>query len=132
MSRRLKNLLYFSIVLIIEVIIALFVNDNIIRPYIGDVLVVIMIYFFIRILLIKEISWLPLYIFAFAVGVELCQFINIVGILGIENNKFARIIIGSTFDLKDIVCYFVGCCILFGYEKIVTNNGLSNSAHNSK
>ncbi len=38
----------FFILLTIEVFIALFVHDNFIRPYIGDVLVVIVIYTFIR------------------------------------------------------------------------------------
>ena len=37
------------ILLLIEVLIALYVHDAFVRPYIGDVLVVVVIYTFIRI-----------------------------------------------------------------------------------
>ena len=37
------------ILLTIEVLIALFVHDAFVRPYIGDVLVVVVIYTFVRI-----------------------------------------------------------------------------------
>ena len=38
---------FFVLLFIIEVLIALFVNDRLIRPYVGDFLVVILIYCFI-------------------------------------------------------------------------------------
>ena len=37
------------IVFIIELIIALYVHDRIIRPYIGDMLVVVLVYCFVRV-----------------------------------------------------------------------------------
>lgn len=42
---RLSYFIVFIIVLIIEVIIALYVHDNFIRPYVGDILAIICIYF---------------------------------------------------------------------------------------
>ena len=44
-----KRILYgiaTIILLVVEVLIALFVHDSIIRPYLGDVLVVVVIYTF--------------------------------------------------------------------------------------
>ncbi|MCQ2543948.1 MAG: DUF2809 domain-containing protein [Lachnospiraceae bacterium] len=105
-----------TVVLIaIEVLIALFVHDKFVRPYLGDVLVVIVLYTFVRIFIPRKVFLLPLYIFIFSVGVEVLQLFHIVEILGVENNRFLRILIGSVFDLKDIICYLIGCSILQGY-----------------
>ncbi len=116
---RIKYLLSFIILFAIELFIALFVRDNFIRPYIGDVLVVILLYTATRIIFPTQFKHLPLYIFAFSVIVELLQLINIVNILGLSDSRFFRILIGTTFDIKDIICYGVGTLILLGYEFIL-------------
>ena len=51
---------------IVETLIALFVRDAFIRPYMGDVLVVILIYCFVRIFITEPLRGLPLWIFLFA------------------------------------------------------------------
>lgn len=112
MKKRILYAVATLLLLFIEVIIALYVHDDFIRPYIGDVLVVIVIYTFIRIIVPEKCKLLPLYIFILATGVELLQLANIVEILGVEDNRFLKILIGSVFDIKDIVCYAVGCVIL--------------------
>lgn len=104
------------VLLFIEVVIALFVHDEFIRPYIGDVLVVILIYTLIRTIVPERIKILPLLVFIFAVGVECLQYIHIVELLGVWDNRFLRVLIGGTFDIKDIGCYFIGCLILGVYE----------------
>lgn len=114
--QRIKYALVFAILLFIEVMIALYVRDSFVRPYVGDILVVILIYCFIRMFLPDKIRLLPLYIFIFATGVEILQYFNIVEILGLENNTFLSLLIGSVFDIKDIGCYGVGCLILGGAE----------------
>lgn len=112
-----KYLCAFSVVFIIEAIIAVFIHDNFIRPYLGDVLVVVLIYCFIRTFVRNDIKLLPLYIFSFAILAEVGQYFNLAELLGLNDYKIARIMIGSTFDIKDIACYFVGCTGLFLYEK---------------
>lgn len=109
------------ILLAIEVFIALYVNDSFVRPYLGDVLVVIVIYTFIRIIIPKKFRLLPLYILVFSVGVEVLQLLNIVELLGLGNSAFFRVLIGSVFDVKDVVCYTVGCCLLGVYEVWLKN-----------
>ncbi|MDR2971495.1 MAG: DUF2809 domain-containing protein [Bacteroidales bacterium] len=106
----------FIIVLIIEIIIGVFVRDNFIRPYVGDVLVTVLIYCFIKSFVANELKLLPLYVFIFACLVEIGQYFNLVDLLGLGNNKIARIIIGTHFDLMDIVCYLVGCIGLFLFQ----------------
>lgn len=116
MKKRLFYIIATIILIAVEVLIALFVHDKFIRPYVGDVLVVVVIYTFIRCFLPEKIKLLPLYVFIFAAGVELLQYIQIVKILGLQNNPFFATLIGTTFDVKDIVCYGVGCILLGGYE----------------
>lgn len=126
MKKRILYAVAFLFLLLVEVIIALYIHDDFIRPYVGDVLVVIVIYTFIRIFIPEKCKLLPLLIFIFAVGVELLQLANIVEILGVEDNLFLKILIGSVFDIKDIVCYVVGCVLLCMYEWLrVRKHGIS-------
>ena len=104
------------ILLAVEVFIALFVHDDFVRPYIGDVLAVIVVYTFVRIIVPEKCALLPLFVFIFAVGVEVLQYFDLVTLLGLENNRFLKILLGSVFDLKDIMCYAIGCAILGIYE----------------
>ena len=115
-SYRIKYAAACIILLLVEVLIALFVHDNFVRPYLGDVLVVIVLYTAIRVIIPVKYALLPLYLFIFAAGVEVLQYFKLVQVLGLQNNSFFRIILGSTFDWKDIVCYGVGCVILGVYE----------------
>lgn len=110
------------IIFLIEVIIALF-GKGFIRESLGDILVVILIYMFTRIFVPNKIKYLALFIFIFSILVELLQLINIVEILGLSNNKFLSTIIGTTFDIKDIISYGVGCFLLFIYEIILYKRG---------
>lgn len=114
-----KRILYAFItllLLVIEVLIALFVHDKFIRPYIGDVLVTVLICTFLRIFIPKGVKLLPLYVFVFAAGVEVMQYFRIVEVLGLADNRFFSILIGLVFDVKDIVCYGVGCVVFFVAE----------------
>ena len=118
-SKTKKRVLYAVatlVLLLIEVVIGLCVHDAFIRPYVGDVLVVIVLYTFVRIFIPEKCRLLPLYIFIFAVCVELLQLANIVDLLGVGDNRFLRTLIGSVFDIKDIACYAAGCIILGIYE----------------
>ncbi len=116
-----RYLLVFIVLLIIEVIIALFVRDTIIRPYIGDILVVILMYTFIRGFIKKPIKYLPVYLFIFAFAVEIAQYFRIIDILNLHDNKLAATIVGTSFDIKDILCYLVGTIVLIIWERVERN-----------
>ena len=73
MKKRLLYLIMTLILLVVEVLIALYVHDDFIRPYIGDVLVVIVIYTFIRVFIPDGFRILPICIFVFAIIVEVLQ-----------------------------------------------------------
>ncbi|ERK30562.1 DUF2809 domain-containing protein [Clostridium intestinale] len=116
---KIKYLVAFIIFFITEVLIAVYVHDDFIRPYVGDILVVILLYCFIKIFVPYKVKLMPLYIFIFSAFVEILQYFKLVEVLGLQDNRFARIVIGSVFDWKDILCYGVGCILLYGYEKLI-------------
>ena len=109
----------FLLILMIEVLIALFVDDRFIRPYIGDVLVTALLCSLCRVIWPKGIPALPVYVFIFAALVEVAQYINLVKLLGLENNAFFSTIMGTTFSYIDLVCYAVGCILFWAAEKAV-------------
>lgn len=120
-----KRLGYFAatiVIFLIELLIALFVRDDFIRPYVGDMLVVVLVYTFLRIIFPEKPRLLPLYVFLFAAGVEALQGIHIVELLGLQENRFFSVLIGTTFDWKDIVCYGVGCLLLGIWEIYLWRN----------
>lgn len=117
--QRITYVIIFVILVAIEVLIARYIHDDFIRPYVGDILVVVLVYCFARIFIPKGIKLMPLYVFVFATMVEILQYFRIVEILGLENNTFFRVLLGSVFDVKDIVCYGIGCVLLGIMEGLV-------------
>jgi DNA integrity scanning protein DisA with diadenylate cyclase activity len=117
MGFNIKYFCAFIIVFAIEALIAVFEINHFIRAYLGDVFVVILIYTFIKTFVKIEIKWLALYIFIFAVLVEIGQYFHFVELLGLGDNKLATTVLGTSFDVKDIVCYFVGCAGIWFFER---------------
>lgn len=117
-----KRLIYaaaFLLILFSEILIALFVNDNFVRPYVGDMLVTVLICCFVRIFFPTGAKLLPVYVFLFASAVEVCQYFDIVKLFGLEGNRFISVLLGRTFSLADILCYAAGCLAFFGLEKLL-------------
>ncbi|HIK07967.1 MAG TPA: DUF2809 domain-containing protein [Trichormus sp. M33_DOE_039] len=115
---------YFTLILfLIEVCIAVFVDDKFIRPFIGDVLVVILIYCFVKAFWKINSSIVAVSVFAFACIIEILQYFKFVNYLGLQKYKVMVVILGSTFDWKDILAYAIGTIIVMCLEnrKVITN-----------
>jgi hypothetical protein len=104
---------------LIELGIALFVDDALIRPYVGDILVVILLYAVVRTFFAVSILRAALGVLLFSFGVEFLQYFQIVELLGLESSAIARIVIGTTFAWKDLLAYTVGVGILLGLERAI-------------
>lgn len=117
MKKRIVYIISFIVIFCIEVLIALYVRDSFVRPYLGDVLVVVLVYCFVRIFLPTGISKMPFYVFLFACFVEVMQYFQLADTLGVTN-RAARIVLGSTFDWKDIASYAVGCVLIILVERL--------------
>ena len=120
----LKSFLIFLAIFVIEVLIALFVDDKIIRPYIGDVLVVIMIYYFIKSFVETKAIYLAIGVLLFAYCIEIGQYFNLVEVLGIQSNRLMRIVVGSSFSWIDMLAYTIGAAICYlvdrkSYDKLL-------------
>lgn len=120
-KRRPAYLLAFFAVFLTEVCIALFVRDNFIRPYGGDVLVTVLICCFVRIFFPVGVKLLPVWVFLFAAAVEIGQYFDFVALLGLGDSRFFRILLGSTFSWADLVCYAAGCAVFALTEFLITH-----------
>ena len=113
---RLAYLIIFILLLTIEILIALFVHDSFVRPFVGDILVVVLICAFLRIFIPDKIRLLPVFATLFAVTVEALQYFDFVKLLGLENNPVISTALGRTFDTRDILCYIIGGALFFAAE----------------
>ena len=112
-----KSFIIAIIIFLVEVIIALYIKDKIIRPFVGDILVVIFMYYFIKAFInIKAIN-IAIFTLMFSFVVEILQYLNFVEMIGLGHNKAARIIIGTSFSWIDLLCYFIGFILLFFIDK---------------
>lgn len=98
------------------VVIAVFVHDSFIRPFGGDVLVVVWLYFFMKSFLNMSYLRLSICVLFFAYGVEFAQYFNLVQLLGLQDYRLARIVLGSTFDPMDLLAYTIGWVLVIAHE----------------
>ena len=104
----------------IEILIGQFANGWV-RAYLGDVLVVPLVYAVIRVITPcrpRFGSLLPTAVLLFVFAVELSQLIGIADILGITD-PLLRTVIGTSFSAVDLLCYAVGAVPLYVTEIIL-------------
>jgi Protein of unknown function (DUF2809) len=119
-----KYLLLTLFLFLIEIFIALFVTDRVIRPFIGDVLVVCLVYCFLRIFLNTDYWKIALGAFVFACTIEILQYFDYVKLLGLENNRVLSVAMGRTFEVMDFAAYCTGFLIILLCEKIFQKQNL--------
>lgn len=118
MTFRLNYFLLFLLIFFAEILIALYVHDNFIRPHFGDFLVVIMIYCFLRAFLKISVLLACISTLLFAYVVEGLQYVNLIDRLGIRHYHVARIILGSQFEWLDMIAYTLGISLVLFLEKL--------------
>lgn len=100
------NWYYFVLTILLlglEILIALFVHDGIIRPYISDLLVVILIYCFVKSFVNTPVFMTAVSVLLFSYTVEILQYLKIINILGLQHSGIARIVIGTSFEWIDLL-----------------------------
>lgn len=101
------------VVFLVLVFIALFVNDNFIRPFLGDVIVVGWLYLFLKSFITINRTKLAHFVLLIAYAVEVSQYFSLVSTLGLQHIDAVRIIFGATFDWLDLLAYTIGWgCVL--------------------
>ncbi len=112
---------YFALtilVFLIEVCIAMYVDDAIIRPYFGDTLVVLLLYYGIQSFFGIQPKIVAIGVLLFCYLIEIMQYFKLVNVLGLQESKLARIIIGSSFSWFDMIAYTLGFILILWLEKI--------------
>ena len=116
-----KNYFLLTIILLFtEICIAVFINDRFIRPYLGDFLVVILLYCFVRSFFNVPVNQTAIGVLIFAFVIEGLQYIQLVNILGLQDSKLANVVLGNSFSWMDMLTYVLGIALVMAYE--IVNN----------
>ncbi|MBW2938924.1 DUF2809 domain-containing protein [Aureisphaera sp. CAU 1614] len=107
----------FLLLLTIEVVIALFQFHKFIRGFVGDVLVIPLLYYFGRWITRFSANKLLLAVLLLAISVEIIQWFNLFPLLGIESKLF-YILIGNTFDPLDLGAHCIGFLTVLFLNKL--------------
>jgi len=115
------NYAYFLVTIFIfltEVLIATVLKNNLfIRAYLGDVIVVMLLYTFIKSFFTVNDTKLILGIFIFSCLVEFAQYFSIAEKFGFRPGSIMYIVIGNSFSWIDIICCAAGCLLLYLFVK---------------
>ena len=118
MSAQAVYALVAAAIFALEVLIALFVKDDLVRPYVGDVLAVALVYAALR--AVTQLGVIPAISIALliATAVEVAQLLNLLGALGLNSNRVARIVLGGAFDWLDFAAYLTGAALVMVVEAL--------------
>jgi hypothetical protein len=103
--------------LVLEIYIALFVRDSFVRPYLGDALVVMLVYS--TLMALTSLRAIPALLITLLLSliVEISQFLELVNLLGWQKNRLAQLVLGTSFSWEDLVMYCLGGLVIYILEK---------------
>ena len=104
------------VLLVVEVLIALFVTYGFVRGYLGDVLVVALVYAALRAVTRLGMAGALATTLGVALLVEVGQALGVLRALGLADNRLAAIVFGGVFDLLDIAAYLAGGALVVTAE----------------
>jgi DNA integrity scanning protein DisA with diadenylate cyclase activity len=118
----LKYFLFTILLFLTEVLIATLLKDIFfVRAYLGDVIVVILLYTFVKSFIVINNENLIAGIFIFSCLIEFAQYFNIAEKLGFRKGSLMYVVIGNSFSWIDIVCYASGCILIYIVIKLCSS-----------
>jgi len=108
------------LIFVIEVAIAIGTSGGtFIRDSVGDILVIALIYLFLR----AAFSMAPIYTAGVAIAIgfvaEALQYVHVAELLGLEPGSILYIIIGNTYSSFDLVMYVIGGLLALAIDQYV-------------
>jgi len=120
-----KTCLALAVLLLLtEILIAVYLKTGFIRYTVGDFLSTILLYCFFKSFLKIDCFKLGAGVLVFAFFLECAQYFNLLKLLNLEHYKLLTIILGSTFQVGDLVAYTLGILTVLTIETshgIITN-----------
>ena len=113
-------------ILAVELLIALFVHDRLVRPYLGDSLAVALVYASIRAVTRLGVGPAVAAALGLAFAVEFGQYLEIVELLGLGGNRVARVLLGTHFEPQDFAAYTLGALGVLAVERLIRSRRRSS------
>ena len=109
--------LWFLFFLTVEILIAIFAHDQVIRPFVGDFFVVILIYCLVRAFTKLNVLQACIVVLVFAYLVEVSQHFNFATRLGLRPGDVGYIVLGNSFSWEDMFIYTIGIATVWVLER---------------
>ncbi|MEW4922941.1 DUF2809 domain-containing protein [Algibacter sp. 2305UL17-15] len=97
-----------TLLLSVEILIAVFLKTGFIRHTFGDFLCVILLYCFFKIFIEGNHFKIASSVLAIAFAIEFLQLTNYLELFNLHHNYLVKLILGSTFHISDLVAYTLG------------------------
>ena len=124
-----KSFLIAIFIFVVEVLIATELkNIFFVRAYLGDVFVVMLMYYFIKAFFDFNPTKLIVGIFIFSCLIEFAQYFHFGELLGFKDTRIVMIMHGNSFSWIDILCYFAGCAVIFLFIILDGNKDYSSKS----
>lgn len=101
-----------SDLLLMEVYIALFVHDAIIRPYVSDFLATLLLYYLIRSVVSISAGRAVAGVLLVSYTIEALQYFGLLVRLGWQHSRVARLLLGSHFEWSDMLAYTLAVVVV--------------------
>lgn len=106
----------FLIIFFIEVCIAYFLKTGFIRHTFGDFLAVILLYSLIKSFIIIKPLVATLIVLTISFTIEFLQLTPFLEWMNLQDNVYAKIVLGSTYQFSDLVAYSFGALFILIIE----------------
>jgi hypothetical protein len=103
-----KYAILFVVIFMVEILIAKFSIHGFIRSTFGDFLVVILMYCFVKSFANIKPKYVAVGVLICSYAIEFLQLFNLLGYLNLQDNKTANVVLGSTFQISDLISYTLG------------------------
>lgn len=106
----------FIILFFFEIVIAIYLKDGFIRYTVGDYLATILLFCMVKSFIKGSSIKIAIAVLIFAFGLEFLQLLNIIEIFNLHNQHILKTVIGSTFQITDLVAYTLGVLTILAIE----------------
>lgn len=116
-----KYFIVFTVLLLIEVCIAVFLKDGFIRFTVGDFLAVMLLYCLFKSFIHTHSVHIAIVALLMAYGIEILQLANLTEYGVLIEHKWVSLILGSHFSVQDLMAYSLGIVSVLYLDTYILN-----------